>query len=90
MKVEGHVDILSAVLIEKVLPPTQKRSSTRTLDKILPTKNQQLMMRTYIHKKFWYKNSLCVLECGKGSHLPLLEISLGTNVSKGKFLSPNV
>jgi hypothetical protein len=30
-------------------------------------------MRTYIHKKFWYKNSLCVLECGKGSHLSLLE-----------------
>jgi hypothetical protein len=49
MKVEGHVDILSAVLLEKVLPLTQYRSSASTLDEILPTKNQQLMMRTYIY-----------------------------------------
>jgi hypothetical protein len=89
MKVEDHVDILSAVLIEKVLPLTQYRSSASTFDEILHTKNQQLMMRTHIHKKFWYKNSLCVLECRKGSHLSLLELPLRTNLSKGKFLSPN-
>ncbi len=65
MKVEDHVDILSAVLIEKVLPLTQYRSSASTLDEILHTKNQQLMMRTHIHKKFWYQNSLCVLNVGK-------------------------